>query len=246
MKSLSSFQELDALGEGLSRDYTKKTHRWNALCFDIEGFITDYLGLCICYESFAEKDSSKIGFLANGIDPLLVHRGCETVSVVFPKDTIVIERYLLQVHESSRKRFTMAHEASHKILERHIPMQTVACFHSDFDAENVYPREDLKRMFSLNETLTNRLGAAILMPLFLVEKALRKYNSGQPLKCYDGGVFAQNDKLIAQNMANSLGVSYSAFITRLRELNLLDWHPIEEYISNDLRFGGAYDPKNSI
>ncbi len=90
MKSLSSFQELDAPGEGLSRDYTKKTHRWNALCFDVEGFITDYLGLSICYESFAEKDSSKIGFLANGIDPLLVHRGCGAVSVVFPKDTIVI------------------------------------------------------------------------------------------------------------------------------------------------------------
>ena len=71
-------------------------------------------------------------------------------------------------------------------------------------------------------------------------------NSGQPLKCYDGGVFAQSDKLTAQNMANSLGVSYSAFITRLRELNLLDWHPIEEYISCDLCFGGAYDPKDSI
>ncbi len=246
MKPLSSFQELDALGEGLSRDYTKKTRRWNAKCFDIEGFITDYLGLSICYETFAEKDSSKIGFLANGIDPLLVHRGCKTESVVFPKDTVVIERYLLQVSESSRRRFTLAHEAAHKILERHIPMQTVACFHSDFDPENMYPREDLRRMFSLNETLTNRLGAAILMPSFLVDKVLREYNRGQPLKCYDGGVFAQNDKLIVQNMANSLGVSYSAFVTRLRELNRLEWHPIEEYISCDLHFGGSYDQKNSI
>lgn len=47
MKPFTSFQELDALGEGLSMDYIARTHRWNARCFDIEGFITDYLGLAI-------------------------------------------------------------------------------------------------------------------------------------------------------------------------------------------------------
>ena len=51
MKPFTSFQELDALGEGLSKDYIARTHRWNARCFDIEGFITDYLGLAIVYES---------------------------------------------------------------------------------------------------------------------------------------------------------------------------------------------------
>ena len=53
MKTFTSFHELDALGEGLSKDYISRTHRWNARCFDIEGFITDYLGLHIIYESFA-------------------------------------------------------------------------------------------------------------------------------------------------------------------------------------------------
>ena len=67
MNCFISSQELEALGEGLSRDYMEKSHRRNSMCFDIEGFITDYLGLSICYESFAEDDISKIGFLANGI-----------------------------------------------------------------------------------------------------------------------------------------------------------------------------------
>lgn len=49
MKPFTSFHELDALGEGLSKDYINRTHRWNARCFDIEGFITDYLGLTIVY-----------------------------------------------------------------------------------------------------------------------------------------------------------------------------------------------------
>lgn len=238
MKCLSSFQELDVLGESLSKDYTKKTHRWNAMCFDIEGFITDYLGLTVVYEAFAEEDSSKIGFLANGIDPLLVHRGGKVVSIVFPKDTIVIEKFLLRDSESSRRRFTLAHEAAHKILEKHIPLQTVACFHSDFDNEADYSESDLHRIFSLNEAFSNRLGAAVLMPSFLVEKALKKYNNNKPLTYYEGGVFAQEDKLNAQKMADCLGVSYSAFVNRLKELQLLECHPMDEYIKK-LQFGGA-------
>ena len=64
IKCFISTQEIEALGEGLSRDYIEKTKRRNSMCFDIEGFITDYLGLTVCYESFAEDDASKIGFLA--------------------------------------------------------------------------------------------------------------------------------------------------------------------------------------
>lgn len=67
MKTYTSFQELDALGEGLAKKYTGNTHRWNSSCFDIEGFITDFLKLPILYEAFAEDDPSKIGFLSDGI-----------------------------------------------------------------------------------------------------------------------------------------------------------------------------------
>ena len=237
MKPFTSFHELDALGEGLSKDYIARTHRRNAQCFDIEGFVTDYLGLAIVYENFAEKDKSKVGFLANGIDPLLVCRNGVTVSVVYPKDTIVIERFLLRPEESSRRRFTLAHEAAHKIMEKHVP-RPAACFRSEYDAEAAYTAEDLKRIFSLNESLTNRLGAAILMPGFLIAGALKKYNRAQKLRCYDGGVLAPEDKMSAQRMADSLGVSYSAFLNRLRELSLLDVRPLSEYISGGLRFGG--------
>ena len=56
MKYATSFQELDSLGEGLSKDYLRKSHKQNELPFDIEGFITGYLGLTIIYENFAEED----------------------------------------------------------------------------------------------------------------------------------------------------------------------------------------------
>ena len=119
MKTYTSFQELDALGEGLAKKYTGNTHRWNSSCFDIGGFITDFLKLPILYEAFAEDDPSKIGFLSDGITPLIVYRAGKKTPVVFPKDTIVIERFLQRSDESGRRRFTLAHEAAHFILNRH-------------------------------------------------------------------------------------------------------------------------------
>ena len=88
--------------------------------FDIEGFITDFLKLPILYEAFAEDDPSKIGFLSDGITPLIVYRAGKKTPVVFPKDTIVIERFLQRSDESGRRRFTLAHEAAHFILNRHV------------------------------------------------------------------------------------------------------------------------------
>lgn len=89
-------------------------------------------------------------------------------------------------------------------------------------------------MFSLNETLTNRLGAAVLMSPFLVGRALKKYNNRQPIVYYTEGVFAPDTKIRLQSMSDALGVSYSALINRLRELRLLECRPIEEYIDRSL------------
>lgn len=239
MKYASSFQELDTLGEGLSKDYLKKAKKQNPLPFDIEGFITGYLGMTIVYESFAEQDSSKIGFLADGQHPLLVYRNGTACPVIFPENTMVIEKYLLKSTEYNRRRFTLAHEAAHKILERHLPFGSTACFHTEHDPEVEYTQERIDREFSIAEAYANRLGAAILMPRFLVRKVLQKHNKGKALVCYDGYVFAAADRLKVQQMASDLGVSYTAFLTRLREFKLLEVHPIEEYIAEGLQFGGS-------
>jgi hypothetical protein len=239
MKSFISSQELEALGDGLSRDYIEKTNTRNSLCFDIEGFITDYLGLTILYETFAEKDSTKIGFLANGVAPLLVIRNKVPTPIVFPKDTIVIEKSLLRDKESSRRRFTLAHKAAHKIIEQHAYAQAAPCFHSSFEKEADYSQEDLKRIFSWNETFANRLGASILMPPCLIAKALEKYNNAGLIPIYNGEILAQKEKMIIQKMADGLGVSFPALYIRLRQLDLFDNRPIDEYVRENLHFGGA-------
>lgn len=66
-----SYEELDELGEGLIRQYLGKEAE-RTCCVDIEGFVTDFLKLPLLYRSFAEEDSDKIGFIADGVTPLLL------------------------------------------------------------------------------------------------------------------------------------------------------------------------------
>ena len=233
----ASYQELDALGETLAYDYMKKRGMQDFSCMDIDGFAADYLKLKVVYESFAEKDKSKLGFFSNGMTPLRVMRNNDSSAVIFPKDTIVLERYLLRNSESARRRFILAHEAAHKILEQHVPQQAEALFYTEFDDQADYSKEEQMRMLSLWESYANRLGAAVIMPEFLIERSAKRRGGALPVVCYDGGVFAGTEKMFMQHYANDLGVSYSAMVNRFRELDLLKMRPLEEYITNRLGYG---------
>ena len=72
-----SYEELDELGEGMIRQYLGKEAE-RTCCVDIEGFVTDFLKLPLLYRNFAEEDSDKIGFIADGVTPLRV---CENGTV---------------------------------------------------------------------------------------------------------------------------------------------------------------------
>ena len=243
MKKFTTNDEIESLCEAMIKDFFKSRHYTNVLCVDIEGFVEEYLGISIVYEAFAEADPGRIGFLADGKRPLSVRREGMTQQIVFPQRTAVIESFLLSPKESARKRFTIAHEGAHDVINRHIPAQAspAAAFHSEFDPEMNYPRDMLKEMLSVNESFTNRAAACFLMPGFLVERALKRYNDAKKVIIYEGGVLAQDQKFLIQKMANAMGVSYSAFRIRLMELDQYEVRPVEEYLHAGLRYGGDQD-----
>ena len=152
------------------------------------------------------------------------------MKVLYPKGTAVIEKYLQRSGEIGKKRFTIAHEGAHFVIGKHIPAQTNAAFYSDFDGDMVYSKDMLYEMMNINEAFTNRAAACFLMPLFLVRRVLKKYNGGNKIIAYDGYVMAQEQKMIIQKMADAMGVNYSPLFTRLKELNLIEIRPIEEYL----------------
>lgn len=127
MRSYISYDELEELGETIVKAYVGKTKRYNALCVDIEGLVTDYIGLTVVYETIAEDDPNKIAFLSNGKRPLWIFRDHKRTPVVFPKNTVVLDKILLHENESSRRRFTLGHEGAHCIIAKQNPMQDVAC-----------------------------------------------------------------------------------------------------------------------
>ena len=179
-----SYEELDELGEGLIRQYLGKEAE-RTCCVDIEGFVTDFLKLPLLYRSFAEEDSDKIGFIADGVTPLRVYEGGTVVRRVYPRGTIVIERCLRQEHESGRRRFTISHECAHYIMDRAVPS---AAFHREFDGERAYTQEDFKNLFSFRETQVDRMGAALLMPRFMVRNVAAMHGCTDRIPVYGDSI----------------------------------------------------------
>lgn len=239
MKKFTTYDEIENLCEAMIKDFMKCKHYTNSHCVDIEAFVTEYLGIPIVYETFAEPDPGRIGFLSDGKRPVLINRRGRQQHVVFPAGTAVIEKALQQPNEFGRKRFTIAHEGAHYVLAKHIPAQTsAAAFHSEFDVGMTYTQAMLKEMMSINEAFTNRGAACFLMPRFLVERVLKKYNGGKAIVAYDNLVMKQDQKCVIQKMADAMGVNYTPLFNRLKELKLFEMRPIEEYLS-EFRSGGG-------
>ncbi len=228
-----SYDEIDELGEGLIRQYlgvdAERTY-----CVDIEGFVTDYLKLPLLYRTFAEQDTDKIGFIADGITPLRIYEDQKPLKKIYPKGTIVIERYLRHEHESGRRRFTISHESAHYILDKTVPY---ASFHREFDNERNYTQEDFRNLFSFREAQIDRMGAALLMPRFMVGNVVAMHGCDDCIPVFGDSVLKPTDKLLIKRMANTMGVSFSAFMIRLRELGHLCYRPLSEYITEEMGLG---------
>ena len=155
MSIYMSRAELEEISEGLITAYANKFSNRVIQSIDIEHFITEFLMLRIEYASFAEDDAGRIGFLADGATPLLVHQDGKIIPFVFPKDTIVLDKFLLAEKEQGRRRFTMAHEASHHILSKMYAMPSEGRFHAEYDSERSYSKEKLAQMFASVEWQAN-------------------------------------------------------------------------------------------
>lgn len=240
MISYISNVEIDELGEGLVREYLRKEYLQRSYV-NIEGFITRYLGLNIEYANIAEEDKDKIGFISDGRMPIQIHNGRSIVRVIYPKGTIVLDNYLKNESERNRRRFTMAHEVGHYLLEHINPLQSIGAFCQSYDSERSYTVEEFAERLSLNEIQADRMAAALLMPKSLVEKVYRQYMGNRSITVYGEAVLSSSDKEMMRKMAQALRVSYTALLIRLRNLRMFEYRPLSEYINRELRLGGKVD-----
>lgn len=180
-----------------------------------------------------------VAFLSNGKRPLRVVRDGKRVEVIFPKNTVVLDKVLLNEKESSRRRFTLGHEGAHSIIAKQNPMQDVGCFHNTFDPERQYTLEERRELLSFSEAQADRLSSVFLMPRFILEKVMKKYKCENGIPVYGWNVFAPEDKITLRKMADCMGVSHQALVIRLKTLKLLIPHDLTEYLEKGLQLGGA-------
>lgn len=230
-----SLKELDEIAEELIKKFLGKDK--DCFCIDIDRFAIDYLGLNIEYVNFAEDDLRKTGFLGNGEASILIWLGKRKFKYVCPEKTILIDKYLLDKSEQNKRRFVVAHEAAHFILNK-INKKQIAAFHNEFDSEVRYTPSQLQSMMTFNELQADRLGAALLMPRFAIEKNISKTINNAPLTLYGKTYIDRADKQKIRLMAEKANVSYTSLLIRMKNLNLFRQGNLGDYLLNELNIGG--------
>ena len=226
MSSFIAKKELMDLGESLVSNF-EGPEKYQCAFVNIDQFIADYLSLPVLYFPFAEEDRTKLGFLSDGVTPLWIYKKGQAVQEVFPKNTIVVDSYLLHPEEAGRRAFTVAHEAAHYLLEKHNPPQ--AAFHREFDADRSYSTWEFRQLLSVNEVQADTLAAALLMPRYKVLHNLDRLNKSRPIPLY-GDLLDPAGRRLVHAMANRMHVSYTAMLIQLEQLKLFELRPLEEYL----------------
>lgn len=231
---------MNELAEFIVLDYLKKQgiDSDTIICVDIEGIARDYFGLDVLFENIAEDDLGKTGFCANGQKPLTVIRNGKKQQVVFPDNTVVLDRFYQKKENYASRRFVLGHEVGHKILGRVAPEHSRGNYNTIFDKERVYFFDDLLNMYHIGESQANQMSAALLMPVFLLKRTLRRVMRSERFPVYGDYQMLPQDSQKLKQMADDLGVSTSSLFIRLRNCKLIAQKDIQEYADLILKQGG--------
>lgn len=117
------------------------------------------------YDRLATKDAGKLAFLADGKETLMVWRDGKRVEVLPPEGMIIVDELLCQEKNKTRKRFVLAHEAGHIIMDLLNNRPITAAYNNEFDNEQDYSIKDLSALFDIRESRATSMGVALLMCL---------------------------------------------------------------------------------
>ncbi len=239
MNNYLSRAEIEDISEGLIETYSKVKGNSDMEYVDIVDLAEKILGLKLEFVSFAEEDPNKVGFLSDGKAPILIHMNGKRRLTTFPKKTVLISTSLQEESERGRRRFTIAHEVAHYILNKLNPTIEKACFHTEYSGVKQYTKEELVRLFASTEWQADALAASLLMPKSVMRRALTKFTNKKPIKRYGDATFSQEDKETLRRLANVLGVSVTALLIRLKNLNMIENRPMKDYLIRRLELEGG-------
>jgi len=77
----------------------------------------NYLHCTVVYENIS-AGSNCLGFASDGVTKISISRNGRKRGVLYPRDTIVLDKYLTTPSNESKRRFVLGHEAGHVITGR--------------------------------------------------------------------------------------------------------------------------------
>lgn len=233
-----SHKQIEEIAAAVTKDFNEfffgkeaDIGRTSVRATPIDQFAGDYLGLSVSFARLS-SDGSLCGLTAYTDTEYTVEEQGVRRTIPLKANQVLLDTSFIQpgqVHTlCGKRRFTLAHECAHQILFGMESDEVKRAQEKRYAPRIAYSLRDLKTREDWNEWQANVLGAAILMPQKEIDNALRQFACGRVLKNYEGR-FSYIDRLSLTLLCQSLGVSKSAAIIRLRQLGYIEDCPYAEY-----------------
>ena len=235
-------KQIDSICNVLTDIYTEKKFDEGVIInrIDIDEFVEKILGAKIVYESIdasslveVDKEDDCVGFCSDGVQAIPVIRNGKTEWIVFPKDTIVIDKYLKTDPKlANHRRFCIAHEAGHIIKNRMTGKVQAEFNHAGGVVLTSAPA--MKKRYSYHEVEANKFAASLLMPEAMVAMLMLKLYDGEKIVKYQGDILSHTDVDRISYMAKVLGVAYETMYYRLKQMGHLVDGILETYVEENV------------
>lgn len=197
----------------------------------IDQLAGDYLGLRVSFAHLSD-DGSICGLTAyTDTEYASTCRGVTRLIPLKANEVLLDSSFVEPGQVKARcgkRRFTLAHECAHQLLFQMESDEAQRSHKEAYSPRTAYSLRDLKTREDWNEWQANALGAALLMPQREIDRAMRYLTQGRKLINY-GGCFNYGDRTTLSQLCQTLGVSKSAAVIRLRQMGYLEDRPYEEY-----------------
>lgn len=194
---------------------------------DIDRLAAEYFGLNIRYEKLSDTDEV-LGVTAYQSTEIKLRRNGCFDTVLLPEKTVLVEASLKDNKQSNgRRRFTIGHECGHHILF-HLKQDKSAVAFRRFAEGPSHTAARLLKTMEWGEVAANALSAALLMPRSLMELAFYRLCI-ESITVYGDDVLDYRDRRKLCNLAAYLAVSRRALLIRLKELEMIDLRPLDEF-----------------
>ena len=198
----------------------------------IDQFARDYLGLTVGFARLS-SDGSICGLTSYADTEYVFEEMSVARTVTLKQNQVLLDSSFVEIGKvkklCGKRRFTLAHECAHQLLFQLECEEAKQRCRQSYAERRSYSLRDLKSREDWNEWQANALGAALLMPQAEVERAMWFFAQCRTLISYEGR-FSYEDKMALSHFCQSLGVSKSAAVIRLRQLGYLEDRPYIEFV----------------